>query len=355
MLKPRTLALFVVATLSLAAPRCSAQSAVLDLPRDSQHSLVMQRIGITDVTVSYHRPLVKGRTIWGKVVPYGEVWRAGANENTTITFTDPVTIEGKPLAAGAYGLHMIPTENEWTIIFSKDHTAWGSFTYNQADDALRITVKPKPADMQEALAYNFDDVKPDSTVVTLRWEKLAVPFKVDVDVHEVVKASLHRQLHGLAQYTWEGWDDAATYLADNKYDLEEALQYEDTSIKTEERYDNLMTKARLLDALGRKDDATAARNRGLELASSTQLYVYGRQLQQEGKQDQAFEYFRQASKKNPSDWVAHIGTARIYSSQGNFDDAAKEMQLAVAGAPDNQKIFLQPMVRKLETKLDINK
>jgi tetratricopeptide (TPR) repeat protein len=355
MLKQSALAFLFVAGLALAGSPCNAQSALLDLPRDSQRSLVMQRIGITDITVNYHRPLVKGRTIWGKVVPYGEVWRAGANENTTITFTDPVSVEGKQLAAGAYGLHMIPGQNEWTVIFSKDHTAWGSFTYNQADDVLRVTVKPKAADMQEALAYTFDDVKPDAAVVTLRWEKLAVPFKVDVNVHDLVKESLHHQLHGLAQYTWEGWDDAATYLADNKYDLEEALQYEDTSIKTEERYDNLMTKARILDALGRKDDATVARNRGLELATSVQLYVYGRQLQQQGKQDQAFEYFRQAAKKNPNDWVSHIGNARIDSAQGEFGSAQKEMQLAVSGAPDNQKIFLQPMVKKLEAKEDINK
>jgi len=355
MFKRYTVALLVsAATLATISP-CRAQSALLDIPRDSQHSVVMQRIGITDITVNYHRPLVKGRTIWGKVVPYGEVWRAGANENTTITFADPVMVEGKALAAGSYGLHMIPAEGEWTVIFSKANTAWGSFTYNQADDALRVTVKPKAAEMQEALAYSFDDVKADSTVVTMRWEKVAVPFKVEVDTHSLVKASLHRQLQGLPQYTWEGWDDAATYLVDNKYDLEEALQYEDTSIKTEERYDNLMTKARILDELGRKDDATSTRNRALEVATSVQLYVYGRQLQRDGKQDQAFEYFRQASKKNPNDWVSHIGSARIYSAQGDFNSAEKEMQLAVSGAPDNQKIFLQPMVKKLEAKQDINK
>ena len=355
MLKQCRIVILAAAATFAFASLCRAQSALLDLPRDSQHSLVMQRIGITDITVNYHRPLVKGRTIWGKVVPYGEVWRAGANENTTIAFTDPVMVEGKALPAGVYGLHMIPGESEWTVIFSKAHTAWGSFTYNQADDALRVSVKPKTAELQEALVYSFDDVKPDSAVLTMRWEKVAVPFKVDVDTHGLVKASLHRQLQGLPQYTWEGWDDAATYLADNKYDLEEALQYEDTSIKTEERYDNLMTKARILDELGRKDDATSARNRALELATSVQLYVYGRQLQRDGKQDEAFQYYRQASKKNPNDWVSHIGSARIYSAQGDYASAEKEMQLAVSGAPDNQKVFLQPMVKKLEAKQDINK
>ena len=151
---------------------------MLDLPRQSQHALVTQRIGITDITINYHRPLANGRQIWGKLVPYGQVWRAGANENTTITFTDPVTIEGQTLDKGTYGLHMIPGENEWTVIFSKDSTAWGSFTYKQDEDALRVTVKPQAAEMHDALAYDFDDVKADSAVVTMRWDKVAVPFKV---------------------------------------------------------------------------------------------------------------------------------------------------------------------------------
>src|SRR5690348_10952758 len=133
----------------------AAQSFMLNLPRQSQHAVVSQRIGITDVTINYHRPLVNKRQVFGGLVPYGQVWRAGANENTTITFTDPVTIEGKVLDKGTYGLHMIPGENQWTVIFSKDSTAWGSFSYKQEDDALRITVKPQTADPHDALAYDF--------------------------------------------------------------------------------------------------------------------------------------------------------------------------------------------------------
>ena len=348
-------AVVIVAVLSLAIGTCQAQSALLDLPRDSQHSVIMQRIGITDITINYHRPLVKGRTIWGKVVPYGEVWRAGANENTTIKFTDPVTIEGQPLAKGIYGIHMIPGENEWTVIFSNDHTAWGSFTYKQADDALRVTVKPQSSEFHEALAYDFDDVKADSAVATLRWEKIAVPFKIGVNVHEIVKASLPTQLQGIAQYTWEGWDDAANYLLAQKYDLEDALKYENTSVGTEERYDNLMTKSQILDAMSRKDEATAAKNLALDKATAAQLYGYGRQLQREGKQEEAFEIYRRASKRDPNDWVAHIGSARIYSAQGDYDNALKEVKVSLAGAPDNQKIFLDPLIKKLEAKQDINK
>jgi len=347
--------LVVVAALSLAPSFCHAQSALLDLPRDSQHATVIQRIGITDITISYHRPLVKGRQIWGKVVPYEQVWRAGANENTTIAFTDAVSIQGQPLAKGTYGLHMIPAENEWTIIFSKEHTAWGSFTYTQADDALRITVKPQTSDMREALTYDFDDVKADSAVATLRWEKIAVPFKIDVNVHEIVQASLHNQLQGLPQYTWEGWDDAATYLLGQKYDLEEALQYEETSIRTEPRFDNYLTKSQILEAMGRKQEAETAKNQGLQRATAAQLYYYGRVLQGQGKQDEAFEYFRQAAKKDPNDWVVHDGNARIYCAQGDFDDAVKEMKITLAGAPDNQKVFFEPLVKKLEARQDINK
>jgi len=332
-----------------------AQSAVLNIPRDSQNSVVMQRIGITDITINYHRPLVKGRTIWGKVVPYGEVWRAGANENTTIKFADAVTIEGKPLDKGTYGLHMIPGQDEWTVIFSKDHTAWGSFTYNQADDALRIAVKPRASEFHEALTYDFNDVKPDSAVATLSWEKISVPFKIGVNVHEIVQASLHNQLQGIAQYTWEGWDDAANYLLAQKYDLDEALKYEETSIKTEPRFDNFMTKSQILDAMGRKDDAAAAKSHALAIATAAQLYGYGRQLQGEGKQSEAFDIFRQAAKKDPTDWLAHDGTARIYSAQGDFDNALKEMKLSYDGAPDNQKVFLEPSIKKLEAKQDINK
>ena len=339
----------------LAASLGWAQSAVLDLPRDSQHSTVTQRIGVTDITINYHRPLVKGRTIWGKVVPYDEVWRAGANENTTIKFTDAVSIEGNSLDKGIYGLHMIPGENQWTVIFSKVHTAWGSFTYTQSEDALRITVKPQASEMHEALTYDFDEVKKDSAVATLRWEKLAVPFKISVDVNNIMKASLQNQLQGLAQYTWEGWDDAANYLLAQKYDLDQALQFEETSIRTEPRYDNYMSKSQILEAMGRKQEAATAKNQALARATAAQLYGYGRQLQQDGKQDQAFEIFRQAQKKDPNDWLAHDGIARIYSAQGDFDNALKEYKLARDGAPDNQKIFFDAGLKKLEAKQDINK
>jgi hypothetical protein len=333
-----------------------AQTVMLDLPLQSQHAIVTQRIGITDITVNYHRPLVNGRQVWGKLVPYGDVWRAGANENTTVTFTDPVTIEGQPLDKGTYGLHMIPTENQWTVIFSKMSTAWGSFSYKQDEDALRVTVKPQTAEFHDALTYDFDDVKPDSTVVTLRWEKVAVPFKVGVKVNDILEASLHQQLRGLNQYYWESWDDVATYFLTTKTNLDEALKDEDHSIQAEERYDNLMNKSRILEAMNRKDDAAVALNKALEKASAQQLYFYGRQLQSEKKQEEAFALYRSNAEKFPDYWTSHVGLARVYSGQGDFDKAVKEMQAALTGVPDNaNKSNLEGYVKRLQSKDDINR
>jgi hypothetical protein len=333
-----------------------AQSIMLDLPRQSQHAIVTQRIGITDITVNYHRPLANGRPIWGKLVPYGQVWRAGANENTTITFTDPVTIEGQQLDKGTYGLHMIPNEKQWTVIFSKMSTAWGSFTYKQDEDALRVNVKPQAAELQDALTYDFDDVKPDSAVVTLRWEKVAVPFKVAVNVNDIVAASIQRQTRGLNQYFWEGWDEAANYFLAAKTNLDEALKNEDRSIQTEERYDNLMNKSLILDAMGHKDDASTFRNRALDKASALQLYFYGRQLQVvDKKPEEAFALFRSNAKKFPDYWTSHLGLARVYSGQGDFDKAVKEMQAALTTVPDSSKSNLEGYVKRLQSKDDINR
>jgi hypothetical protein len=337
------------------AQTATGETLMLDLPRQSQHAVVMQRIGITDITVNYHRPLANGRQIWGKLAPYGQVWRAGANENTTITFTDPVTIEGQPLEKGTYGLHMIPGENEWTVIFSKNSKDWGSFTYKQEEDALRVTVKPQGAEAHDALAYDFDEVKPDSTVVTMRWDKVAVPFKVHVNVNDLVTASIHRQLHGLNQYYWEGWDDAAGYFLANKINLDEALKDEDQSIQAEERYDNLMNRSRILDAMGRKEEATTVRNKALDKGNALQLYVYGRQLQGDKKQDEALAIYRSNAKKFPDYWTTHLGLARVYSAQGEFDKAVKEVKLSLVGAPDANKTALETYAKRLEAKEDINK
>jgi tetratricopeptide (TPR) repeat protein len=331
-----------------------AQSFVLDLPLQSQGAQISQRIGITDITIKYHRPLVNDRKVWDGLVPYGKVWRAGANINTTITFSDPVQIEGKPLDKGVYGLHMIPNADEWTVIFSKNSTSWGAFTYDQAEDALRVTVKPKASDMHNALTYDFDDLQKDSAVVELEWEKIVVPFKVSVDVHDVVQASLKKQLRNLSQYTWLSWDDAANYLLTEKIASDDALTYANKSIENEDRYDNEMTKSKVLAALNRKDEAATAQKKALDMASPLQIHLFARGLQGEKRNEEAFVIFRENAKKHPDQWFVHSGLARIYSSQGKFDDAAKEMKLALAAAPDNQKSYVDGLVKRLESKQDIN-
>src|SRR6202167_3785760 len=329
----------LLAAMSSVSP---AQSLVLNLPLQSQQAEVSQRIGITDITIHYHRPLVNDRKVWGStgLVPYGQVWRAGANFNTTITFSDPVQIEGKPLDKGTYGLHMIPNADEWTIIFSKNSTSWGAFTYDQAEDALRVTVKPKPADMHNALTYDFDQLQPDSAVVQLEWEKIAVPFKVSVDVHDLAQASLKKQLRNLSQYTWTSWDDAANYLLAEKISLDQALAFANKSIENEDRFDNEMTKSKVLTALNRKDDAATAQKKALSLGTPLQMHQFARQLLGEKHNEEAFVIFREIAQKHPDQWFVHVGLARMYSEQSKFDDAAKEMKVAVSDAPDNQKTYL---------------
>jgi Protein of unknown function (DUF2911)/Tetratricopeptide repeat len=331
-----------------------AQSFVLDLPLPSQRGEISQRIGLTDITINYHRPLAKDRKIWNGLVPYGKVWRAGANENTTIKFSDPVLIEGKPLDQGTYGLHMIPNADEWTIIFSKNATSWGSFSYDQAEDALRVTVKPHAADLHNALTYEFDLLQSDSAVVKLEWEKIAVPFTVSVEVHDIAQASLKKQLRNLSQYTWMSWADAANYLLAEKIALDDALTYANKSIENEDRYENELRKSMVLAALNRNDEAATAQKKALDLASPLQMHMFARQLQGEKRGEEAFAIYRDNARKHPDQWFVHTGLARMYCAQGKFDDAVKEMKVALAAAPDGQKSYLDGLVRQLEAKQDIN-
>src|SRR5256885_15787682 len=217
----------------------SAQSD-LKLPDVSQAAEVKQRIALTDITIKYHRPLVNGRKIWGGLIPYGKVWRAGANENTTIEFSDPVSVEGQPLAKGVYGLHMIPNPDSWTVIFSKTNTGWGSYSYKQDEDALRVNVKPRSlAEMKEALEFEFEDLKPDSTAVTGKGGKLGVPFTVSIKESEQTLQNIPAQLKSRGQFTWQAFDESAQFCLARKINLDEALRWADASIQNEERFDNL--------------------------------------------------------------------------------------------------------------------
>jgi len=349
------LAAMMVAGLFLGVAGAEAQSAILNLPRASQHARSTQRIGITDITIDYHRPLVNGRKIFGGLQAYGKVWRAGANDNTLFEVSDAVTIDGQPLAKGVYGLHMIPGETSWVVIFSKNSTSWGSFTYDQAEDALRVTVRPQTIENQEALRYDFDDPKPDSVVVTMRWEKVAVPFKVEVKTPEITARSLRNQLRGRPRFEWQPWMEAANYLLANKLSAEEALKDADSSIDIEDRFENEITRARALTALGRKDEALAAHDKAIGLGTQSEVHDFARGLQAEGKQDEALELFRGNVKKDPNSWIGHNDAARIAVARGDFDTAIKEMKLAGAAAPEALKAAHADLVRRLENHEDINK
>jgi Protein of unknown function (DUF2911) len=349
-----SLSLAVGLTSTHAQFKNGSQATELNLPRISQHGETIQTIGISTVTINYSRPLADGREIWGKVVPYGKVWRAGANENTDITFSDDAAVEGKPLPAGTYGLHMIPDKEQWTIIFSKNSTSWGSFSYDEKEDALRVTVKPMASDAFDTLTYTFDDVKPDSALATLRWEKVAVPFRVSFDVNAITLKSIHNQLRSVGGFTWAGYDEAANWCLDNNYNLEEALKWEDTSIQNEDRFENWETKARILAAMGKKDESEKALNTAFSKATALQLYVYARGLQRSGNSTRAFELYPQVVKRDPNHWLSHVAQARIASKAGDFSTASKEMKQAIAGAPDGNKPQLEGLLAQLDAKKDIN-
>ena len=331
--------------------------ANLDLPDVSQLAVNKQRVGLTDITVTYHRPLVNGRKIWGALVPFGEVWRAGANENTTIEFSDDVSVEGKPLAKGVYGLHMIPNADSCTVIFSKTNTGWGSYSYDQKDDALRVDVKPRPlTETKEALEFDFEDLKPTSTAVTLKWEKLGIPFTVSVNDAEQTLQNIRAQMKGAGQFAWQAPDQAAQFCLTKKINLDEALRWADLSIQNEERFENLSTKADILKALNKQDEAKTTWNKALEKAKAPDLYTYGRQLQNQKKGAEAMEIFKEVAKRFPNGVFGYLAQARIKSAAGDYAGALNDAKQAQAAAPsEGQKQAIQGLIDRLQAQQDINK
>jgi hypothetical protein len=240
------------------------QPPQLDLPRPSPNATVSQMVGVTKVTITYSRPGVKGREVWGKLVPYGEVWRTGANENTTISFSTPVKIDGKELPAGTYGLQTIPTANDWTVIFSKDANEWGAFSYKKEDDALRIQAKPQPAEFRERMAFDFDDVTDTSAKVVLHWEKLKVPFTVEADTTRLLVSKANQAADGPAKL------QAANYCIQNNTCLEEAGRWIDASLAVQQNFANLRAKALLLAKTNDAKGAAAWAEKALAAAKTAQ-------------------------------------------------------------------------------------
>ena len=313
----------------------SAYAERLKAPQQSPEAEIEQTIGLTEIKVSYHRPAVNGRSVWGGLVPYNEVWRAGANENTVVTFTTDVKIEGKALKAGTYGLHMLPTQKDWTIIFSNQNAAWGSFTYDQKEDALRVTVKTKPlAAPEERLAYRFDDPTDKKVTLVLAWEKLAVPFAIEVDTPKIVMANMRRELRGLAGFSWEGWNDAATYWVQNGGPTDEALKFVDKSIQMRPQFGNLMTRAAILDKINKPNDAKESRSKAMALASENDLNLYGYRLMNEKKVEEAIAMFKSIVDKYPESWNARDSLGEALANKGDKAGAIAAYEKALAMVKD---------------------
>ena len=349
----------------------SSVFAQLNLPRASQSASVSQRVGITDITISYSRPSVNGREVWGKLVPYGmnnlgfgtakeSPWRAGANENTTISFTDDVTIEGQPLKAGTYGLSMIIYEDgKATIIFSKNSMAWGSFFYEPSEDVLRVDVQTSETPFTELLTYDFINVDATSATAVLNWEKKQIPFKIGVDVNNVVFKDIRQKLQNQEGFQRLTWEQAAGFALNNGGDLNEALGWIDSAIAgqfySQKTFNNLQIKSQILEKMGKHDDAVAIMDEALPLATIFEAHQYGRTLIAQGKKDEALKVFKMNAEKYKDTWPVDYGLARGYSALGDYSKALKHLKIALTRVPDpGNKAAIETNIAKLEKNQDIN-
>lgn len=334
---------------------------------------VSERVGITDVSIQYNRPGVKGREgkIWGQLIPVGwgdlgfgnsksAPWRAGANESTTIEFSTPVKIEGKEIPAGKYSFFVAYDPNECTLIFSKNNTAWGSFFYNENEDALRVKVKPVVLEKSvEWLKYEFTMQSENSATIALQWEKLLIPFRVEVDYIQTQLESFRRELQGDKGFIWQSWDQAARWCLQRNVNLEEALKWTDSAINDafvgEKNFQTFSTRAQVLDKLGRASEASAVMKTAMPLGNMQQIHQYGRQLLQMKKNNEALEVFKMNVAKNPGQFTPLMGLTRGYSANGDFRNALKTAKLALPLAPNAQsKSFVESVIKKLEEGKDIN-
>jgi hypothetical protein len=365
--------LVVTAIMLMGITRVAAQNITLPPSGGNKKASVTERIGITDVTIQYHRPGVKGREgkIWGQLVPYGFTdlgfgprkpapWRAGANENTTISFANDVKVEGKDLPAGTYGLHMAMEPESCTVIFSKNSTSWGSYFYDANEDALRVTVKPVKLDQSEEwLKYEFTEQTPNSAVVALEWEKLKIPFKVEVDVPKIVVASLRRELRNSPGFDWQNWNAAAAYCLQNNVNLEEALVWAEKAIGEpfigQANFATLSTKAQLQEKLGHQSEADATMKQAMEKATPLEIHGYGRQLLAQNRPKDALNIFLMNAKKNGNAWPVNVGLARGYSAVGDTKNALKYAKLALPQAPDEvNKKSISDMITSLSQGKAVN-
>lgn len=327
-----------VAAFALTLPAPAQQN--LSTPQPSPAASVHQTIGISEVGVSYHRPAVKGRNVWGGLVPLNEVWRAGANENTTVTFSTPVRVGGTTLPAGAYGLHMIPTDGPWTIIFNRNATSWGSYFYDQREDALRFTVTPQQEQFHEWLQYEFTAITDTSAVLSLLWENLRIPIGLSFDTPALVLSHARNvYLRGPAGFTWQGYNQAAQYAGRNGGDLDEALGWIDRSIQINENFTNLLTKATILEKRGDAASAKALRTRAMKIATEAEMNTYGYVLLGQKRVDEAIAIFEANVKAHPGSWNVYDSLAEALEGKGDVKGAIKnyEKALSLVGDDTNKK------------------
>ncbi len=347
-------------------------SAQLDTPRGSQMASVSQTVGISKIYINYSRPSVNGREIWGKLVPYGmnnlgfgtakeSPWRAGANENTIIKFTSDVTVEGQALSAGKYGLHMIIQDgaNKATVIFSKNNSAWGSYFYEPSEDALRVDVAMEDGAHTEQLTYTFNNVTANSATAVLSWGKKRIPFKVEMDVANIVLSDIRKKMQNQPGFNRQTWEQAANYASNNGGDLNEALGWINNAIAgqfySQQTFNNTQIKAGILMKMGKQAEALALMDGYMDKASVLERHQYGRTLIAQNMKDKALEVFKMNAKENKGTWPVHYGLARGYSALGDYKAALKHLKIALNNAPNAaSKGRVQANIDKLNKGEDIN-
>ncbi|MBA4852218.1 DUF2911 domain-containing protein [Emticicia sp. BO119] len=340
----------------------------------NKKATVSEQIGLVNITITYGRPGVKGREgkIWGTpVAHYGLVdlgfgtskaapWRAGANENTTISFSNNVKIEGKDLAAGTYGFHIILGETDNILIFSKANNSWGSFYYDPVQDALRVNVKSEPLEKSvEWLKYEFMNQTDNSATIALLWEKRMIPFKVDADVNKIQLASFRNELHTKPGFKWESFVQAANFCLQNNIELEQALAWADEAITArfvgQKNFQTLSTKAAVLARLNRMAEAKAIMDEAVPMGSMIELHQYGRRLIGMKQPQEALKVFKTNYDKNPNVFTTNVGLGRGYSANGDYKKALEYLRAALAQAPDDlNKNSVEAMIKKLEEGKDVN-
>jgi tetratricopeptide (TPR) repeat protein len=286
-------------------------------------------------------------------------WRVGSNENTTITFSHNVEIEGEPLAAGTYALFMAPGESEWTIIFNRNSSAWGSFFHEPSLDALKVQVQSEKTDFfREWLTFEFDDRQLDTATAVMHWENLRVPFRISVpNLPELYHATMTQELTGAAGFNFQNWVSASGWASQQDAYPEDAIRWADRAITANANFQTISNKAGILNQLGRSEEAMATLDQAIEHPTATALLVHfaARGLQQQGQLEAANVIFRKNYAKNSGQAPVDVGMARVYSHEGDFEKALEHARIALERAPAGpQKQNLETQIAQLEKGEDIN-